>query len=104
MARIQKAPAKKVPVKTEPTTIVPVQDNISFFGEVEDTAIDVLRSGKNVVSVVGNITEALNEAMLPVLMELRGDTLETEVKTVQRVYDLGYDEDEAIRYITTGRR
>ncbi len=97
--RIKKVPATKKPA--EPKLMLQEE---SFFGQLEDTGIDVLKTGKNTVKVISNIAEACNEAMQPVLMELRSTTLETELKETQKVYDLGYSEAEAIAYITTGRR
>ena len=102
MGRITKpTTASKAKAIAKPVMVI---EDESFFSQVEDTAIDVLKTGKNTVKVISNIAEACNEAMQPVLMELRADTLKTELEQVQKVYDLGYEEDEAIAYITTGRR
>ncbi len=109
MARTTTKPAKaKTPTKSRVTATKaePVRqlEEDSFFSQLEDTGIDILKTGKNTVKVISNVAEACNEAMQPVLMELRGDTLKTEIEQVQKIYDLGYEEDEAIAYITTGRR
>lgn len=97
-------PTARKPTATKAVEPVKILEEDSFFTQLEDTGIDILKTGKNTVKVISNIAEACNEAMQPVLMELRADTLETEIHQTQRVYDLGYEEDEAIAYITTGRR
>ena len=106
MARLPATTKAKTLTKTKATNTEPVKtlQEESFFGQLEDAGIDVLKTTKNTVKVVSNVAEAMNEAMQPVLMELRKDTLKTELNCIQEVYDLGYEEDEAIAYITTGRR
>ena len=104
MARLPATTKTKAVTKAKVLEPVKTLQEDSFFGQLEDAGIDVLKTGKNSVKVISNVAEAMNEAMQPVLMELRKDTLKTELNCIQEVYDLGYEEDEAIAYITTGRR
>jgi len=106
MAKVPATRTKRVPAKTKPIKAEPVYEvqEDTFFGQVEEAGIDILKAGKNTVKMISNLTEAGCEAMEPVLMELRGETLKTEVEVCQKIYDLGYSEEEAIAYITTGKR
>jgi len=103
MARVQRktTPAKTTAKKTEP---VKKLEESSFFTQLDDTVTDVLKAGKNTIGIVSDVMEASREAMKPVLQELRADTLMSELDEVQRLYDAGYTEDEAVAYVTTGRR